>query len=299
MSSSATRSKGKDIKKPMEWGDTKQDKWQQCAGISRRPARAGPARSLWRCPSQRSRPKRPQRSGLANKVGKEIFPEEHFREIRGSHREINTRKYTTGRSERSGWAKEERIKEETRGAREERRAQSADGGGEEEEEERGAERGQRRAERGQKEDARSADRGGGGGGGGKKKGKTRGAREERKAQSADRRGGGGGGGKKDARSAKKREEIATARESVQWGPLQKEGRPGDGERRKPPEKGGHARRAEERARRAESGRCHLEEEEPHTGEKMAEAIQGTAQSCTEGRAQGPRRRSVDGEDGEE
>ena len=25
MSSSATRSKGKDIKKPMEWGDTKQD----------------------------------------------------------------------------------------------------------------------------------------------------------------------------------------------------------------------------------------------------------------------------------
>ena len=63
MSSSATRSKGKDIKKPMEWGDTKQDKWQQCAGISRRPARAGPARSLWRCPSQRSRPKRPQRSG--------------------------------------------------------------------------------------------------------------------------------------------------------------------------------------------------------------------------------------------
>ena len=105
--------------------------------------------------------------------------------------------------------------------------------------------------------------------------------------------------KKDARSAKKREEIATARESVQWGPLQKEGRPGDGERRKPPEKGGNARRAEERARRAESGGCHLEEEEPHTGEKMAEAIQGTAQSCTEGRAQGPRRRSVDGEDGEE
>ena len=104
MSSSATRSKGKDIKKPMEWGDTKQDKWQQCAGISRRPARAGPARSLWRCPSQRSRPKRPQRSGLTNKVGKEIFPEEHFREIRGSHREISTRKYTTGRSERSGWA---------------------------------------------------------------------------------------------------------------------------------------------------------------------------------------------------
>ena len=136
-------------------------------------------------------------------------------------------------------------------------------------EERGAERGQR--ERGRKEDARSA----------------------------DRRGGGGGGGKKDARGAKKREEIATARESVQWGPLQKEGRPGDGERRKPPEKEGHARRAEERARRAESGRCHLEEEEPHTGEKMAEAIQGTAQSCTEGRAQGPRRRSVDGEDGEE
>ena len=43
-------------------------------------------------------------AGLANKVGKEIFPEEHFREIRGSHREINTRKYTTGRSERSGWA---------------------------------------------------------------------------------------------------------------------------------------------------------------------------------------------------
>ena len=36
-----------------------------------------------------------------------------------------------------------------------------------------------------------------------------------------------------------------------------------------------------------------------SGEKMAEAIQGTAQSCTEGRAQGPRRRSVDGEDGEE
>ena len=40
----------------------------------------------------------------SNKVGKEIFPEEHFREIRGSHREISTRKYTTGRSERSGWA---------------------------------------------------------------------------------------------------------------------------------------------------------------------------------------------------
>ena len=189
-------------------------------------------------------------------------------------------------------------KEGTRGAREEIRARSADGGG-------GGGGGKRRgartetrrarteggrAERGQRRRRRRRR---------KEEGKTRGAREERKAQSADRRGGGGGGGKKDARSAKKREEIATARESVQWGPLQKEGRPGDGERRKPPEKEGHARRAEERARRAESGRCHLEEEEPHTGEKMAEAIQGTAQSCTEGRAQGPRRRSVDGEDGEE
>ena len=89
-------------------------------------------------------------AGLANKVGKEIFPEEHFREIRGSHREISTRKYTTGRSERSGWAKEERIKEETRGAREERRAHRA-----RTEEER---RRRRKEARSADRDAQSADR---------------------------------------------------------------------------------------------------------------------------------------------
>ena len=168
-----------------------------------------------------------------------------------------------------------------------------------EEEERGAERGQRRAERGQKEDARSADRGGGGGGGGKKKEKRaeRGKREKRRARTEEEE---EEEEERRTRGARRREKRSPLRgRACSGGRFRKKGG-------QETESGGsHPKRKDtpEGQRREPDGRRAADatwrRRNPIKGEKMAEAIQGTAQSCTEGRAQGPRRRSVDGEDGEE